>query len=104
MALNKYYNNFNYAREQDLIEDLIIESIKMYGYDCRYLPRTFVKNDPLFGEDPLSRFESAVGIEMYIKNVEGFEGEGDFLSRFGLQIRDQITFTVSRKRFDNVRS
>lgn len=104
MALNKYYNNFNYGREQDLIEDLIIESIKMYGYDCRYLPRTFVRKDPLFGEDTLSKFEDAVELEMYIKNVEGFEGEGDFLSRFGLQIRDQITFTVARKRFDQARS
>lgn len=104
MALNKYYNNFNYGREQDLVEDLIIESIKMYGYDCRYLPRTFVRKDPLFGEDTLSKFEDAVELEMYIKNVEGFEGEGDFLSRFGLQIRDQITFTVARKRFDQARS
>ena len=48
----------------------------------------------------LSKFDEAINVEMYIKNVEGFEGEGDLLSRFGLEIRDQITFTVARKRFD----
>lgn len=101
---NQYFNNFSYGREQDLLEDLVIESIKIYGHSMRYLPRTIVNEDPLFGDDTLSTFDDAVELEMYIKNVEGFEGEGDFLSRFNLEIRDQITFTVARKRFDQAKS
>jgi len=101
---NVYFNNFGYAREQDLVEDLTIESIKIYGHNLKYIPKTAVKQDPLFGEDTLSTYDDAVDIEMYIKNVEGFEGEGDFLSRFNLEIRDQVTFTVARKRFDQARS
>lgn len=104
MPTNKYFNNFGYAREQDLVEDLTIESIKIYGHNLKYIPKTAVKQDPLFGEDTLSTYDDAVDIEMYIKNVEGFEGEGDFLSRFNLEIRDQVTFTVARKRFDQARS
>ena len=100
MATNVYFNNFNYGREQDLVEDLTIEAIKIYGHNVKYIPRTKVNVDHLFGEDDLSKFDEAIDIEMYIKNVEGFEGEGDLLSRFGLEIRDQITFTVARKRFD----
>lgn len=103
MATNVYFKNFNYPREQDLVEDLTIESIKIYGHDVRYLPRTVIKNDHLFGEDTLSQFNTAAEVEMYIKNVEGFEGEGDFLSKFGLEIRDSLTFTVARKRFDQIR-
>jgi hypothetical protein len=104
MAVNQYFNNFNYGPEQDLIEDLTIEAIKVHGIDCKYMPRTFVKEDHLFGEDTLSQFNLAANLEMYIKNVEGFEGEGDFLGRFGLEIRDQLTLTVARKRFDQVRA
>ena len=104
MAVNKYFNNFAYAREQDLVEDLVIESIKIYGHDMKYIPRTVIKRDNLFGEDTLSQFNSAADIEMYIKNIDGFEGEGDFLSKFGLEIRDQMTMTVARKRFDQIRS
>ena len=104
MPVNSYFNNFNYAREQDLVEDLSIEAIKMYGHDVRYLPKTAVREDSLFGEDTLKTFDTAVELEMYIKNTEGFEGEGDFLSKFNLEIRDAITFTVARKRFDQARS
>ena len=104
MTTNKYFNNFAYAREQDLVEDLTIEAIKIYGHEVKYLPRTLQREDALFGEDTLSKFDDAIGVEMYIKNVEGFEGEGDFLSKFNLEIRDQITFTVARKRFDQARS
>ena len=99
MSTNPYFNNFNYAGEQNLIEELVLESIKMFGIDVYYLPRTLVDTDQLFGEDVLSKFETAAPIEMFIKNVEGFEGEGDFLSRFNLEIRDEITFTVARHEF-----
>ena len=104
MAVNKYFNHFNYGREQDLVEDLTIESIKIYGHDVKYVPRTIVAKDNLYGEDSLSAYNDAADVEMYIKNVEGFEGEGDLLSRFGLEIRDEITFTLARKRFDQIRT
>ena len=99
MSTNQYFNNYSYAPEQNLIEDLNLECIKMYGHNVKYMPRTLVNEDLLFGEDPLSQFSVAATIEMYIKNVEGFEGEGDLLSRFGLEIRDNITFSVAQKRF-----
>ena len=98
--LNSYFNNFAYAREQDLLEDLILESIKIYGHEVKYLPRTRVATDHLFGEDPLSKFDESINVEMYVKSVEGFEGDGQFLSKFGLEIRDQVVLTVARKRFD----
>jgi len=104
MATNVYFNHFSYGREQDLIEDLTIEAIKVYGHNLKYIPRTIVARDNLYGEDSLSTFNDAADVEMYIKNVEGFDGEGDLLSRFGLQIRDEMTFTVARKRFDQIRT
>ena len=85
------------------MEDLIIESIKQYGNEVKYLPRTLVEQDHLFGEAKLSKFDDSVPVEVYIKNVEGFEGEGDFLSKFGVEIRDSMTFTVARKRYDQIR-
>jgi hypothetical protein len=102
MATNKYFRPFTYGREQDTAEDLIIESIKIYGLDVKYMPRTIVGPDALLGEDPLSQFNDAIDIEMYIKNTQQFEGEGDFLSKFNLEIRDQITFVMARKRWEQV--
>ena len=99
MATNFYFNNFGSSQEQNLIEDLVIESIKIYGHEVWYCSRTIVSEEEVFAEDELASFRNAYSIEMYIKNVEGFEGEGDFLSKFGLQIRDRITFTVSRRSF-----
>lgn len=66
-----------------------------------FLPRNTGTIDKIFSEDPLRSYTTAVPVEMYIKNVEGFEGEGDFLSKFNLQIRDQITFTIARRVFAN---
>ena len=100
MPTNAYFNNFSYGREQDLVEDLTIEAIKIYGHNVKYLPANNANIDHTFGEDPVRQFQESVDIEMYIKNVEGFEGEGDLMSKFGLQIRDSVTFTVARKRFD----
>jgi hypothetical protein len=101
MATNFYFNNFTNSGEQNLIEDLIIESIRIYGHDLWYIPRTLVAKDELLNEDDLSTFNSAYMVEMYIKNVEGFEGDGDFLSKFGLQIRDSITFTIAVRKFNS---
>lgn len=102
MATNKYFRPFTFGRQQDLAEDLIIQAIKIYGLDVKYLPRTLVNPDALLGEDVSSAFNDAIDIEMYIKNTQGFEGEGDFLSKFNLEIRDSITFVMARKRWEQV--
>ena len=100
MATNHYFNHYGTnTADQRLIESIIIESIKVYGIDLHYMPRTLVNEDKLCGEDRISQFNDSRIIEMYIKNVDGFEGEGTFVSNFGLEVRDQITLTVSRRRF-----
>lgn len=105
MPTNHYINQHSSSPEQNLIHDLIIESIKFYGIDVYWLPRiSSDQADQLYGEDTLESYNTAHVLEMYIKNVEGFEGQGDFLSKFGLDIRDQITFTTSIRRFDQLGS
>ena len=99
MAVNFYFNNFTNSGEQNLIEDLIIESIRVYGHDLWYIPRTLVAKDELLNEDDLSTFTRAFMIEAYIKNVDSFGGDGDFLSKFGLRISDTITFTIAMRKF-----
>lgn len=101
MSTNVFFNNFKSSQEQLLIEDLIIESIKIYGQDMYYIPRTRVAFDPVYGEDPLSEFNTAFFIELFIKNIDGFQGDGDFISKFGLEIRDRVTFSVARRVFND---
>jgi hypothetical protein len=100
MATNHYFSQ-KVRSEQDLYEDIIIESLKIYGQDVYYLPRDVVNEDRILGDDVPSRFNSSYKIEMYIENVEGFDGEGDLFTKFGVEIRDQATFIVSRKRWAN---
>jgi len=94
-----FFNNFTNSQEQILIEDLVIESIKIYGHDVFYCPRTLVNKDEIYGEDSISRYNTQYMVEMYVKNVMGFQGEGDFMSKFNLQIRDQMTLTIARRTF-----
>jgi len=100
MATNHYFSQ-KVRSEQDLYEDIIIESLKIYGQDVYYLPRDIINEDRILGDDVPSRFNSSYKIEMYIENVEGFDGEGDLFTKFGVEIRDQATFVVSRKRWAN---
>ena len=90
------------TNEQRLVEDLIIESLKIYGHDCYYLPRTLVNKDTIFDEDELSKFTQAWPIEMYLDNVQGYEGEGDIFTRFGLEVRDRATFVMAKRRWDDI--
>jgi hypothetical protein len=103
VATNFYFNNFpanQITSEQLLVEDLVIEALKIYGMDIYYLPRTTRDQvDYLFGEDTLKEYRSAHALEMYLENVTGMEGEQDFISKFGLEIRDEVTMLVSRLRF-----
>jgi len=105
MPTNFYFQNGNTSgtsSEQLLVEDLIIESLKIYGHDVYYMPRTLVDRDTIFDEDTLSEFTQSYPLEMYMENVEGFEGEGDLFSRFGLETRDQATFILARRRWDEL--
>lgn len=103
MSTNFYFNNFpidQITQEQLLVEDLVIEAMQIYGMDVFYLPRTSRDQvDYLYGEDPLKTFTKAHALEMYLENVTGMDGEGDFISKFGLEIRDELTLLVSRRRF-----
>jgi len=101
MATNFFFNNFQSSGEQLLIENLIIESIQIYGHDVYFIRRRTRDIDRIYNEDPLHEFIEGVMVEMYIKNVDGFGGDGDFLSKFNLQIRDQITFSIARRTFAN---
>ena len=87
MATNLYFTQGT-ANEQNLYEDLIIESLKMYGQDVYYIPREIVNRDGILQDDTVSRFENAYRIEMYVENTEGFDGEGDLFTKFGIEIRD----------------
>lgn len=88
------------SSEQRLVEDIVIECLKIYGFDVYYLPRTTVYQDEILNEDALNSFNQAYMLEMYLSNVSGFEGEGDLLSKFGVEIRDTATFIVSRRRWE----
>ena len=99
MATNPYFNFKSSAPEQNLIEDLTIEAIKTMGMDVLYLPREYVKKDLLFGEDVLSQFTKTYEIEMYLQSVDGFQGEGDILAKYGLEVRDKVELVVARRRF-----
>ncbi len=87
------------AQEQKFMENLIVESIEIYGQDIYYVPRTIVNKDTVFGEDSDSTFDSARAIRAYVNNVEGWEGQGELLSKFGVRIEDKTTFIFSREKF-----
>ena len=103
MPTNFYFNPFpinQITSEQLLVEDLVIEAMQIYGMDIFYMPRSSRDSvDLLYGEDTLKTYTSAYPLEMYLEDVTGMEGEGDFMSKFGLEIRDELTFLVSRRRF-----
>ena len=99
MATNFFFNNFQASQEQLLLENLVIESIKIYGHDTYYIPRKLNNYDEVYGADDVSSYETAYPIEMYIKSIDGFSGDGEFLSKFGVEIRNQIVFSVARRIF-----
>jgi hypothetical protein len=100
MATSLYFNNFGASNEQNLIEDLIIESIRMYGKDMYYIPRTKSSVSDVFRDVQYSTYDNPIFVEMYIRNVDGFQGDGEFLSKFGVEVRDQITFTMAQRVFN----
>jgi hypothetical protein len=99
VATNFFFNNFQSSQEQLLLENLIIEAIRIYGQDMYYIPRKLNNYDSIYGADDQSSYEIAYPIEIYIKSVDGFQGDGNFMSKFGIEIRDQVIFSVAQKRF-----
>lgn len=100
MATSVYFNNFTSSQEQGLLDDLIVESIRIYGHDVYYVPKTLKDKDKLTGDDDNSEYNKAIMVEMYIRSVDGFTGDGAFMSKFGLEIRDQVVFTIAKRTFD----
>ena len=98
MAKNPYFK-FGTNSEQNVVENLIIECLQIYGQEMFYIPRTLVSKDEILGEDRLSEFKNAYPIEMYFENVDGFGGNGAFMSKFGLMIEQSATLVVARKRW-----
>ena len=101
MPTNVYFDTGT-TSEQRLYEDLIIEQLKMYGQDVYYLPRKLANKDTIFGEDPASSFDDSYIIEMYVNNTDGFMGEQEIIKKFGLELRDDIKFTVSKLRWETL--
>lgn len=99
MPVNPYFSQ-HLRSEQELYDNLVKEAIQMYGQDLYYLPREIVNRDTLLDQATHARFNSAYLIEMYIETVQGFEGTGDLYSKFGFEIRDQVRFSVSRRRWE----
>jgi hypothetical protein len=99
MATNVHFSQ-QVQTEQNLVEDLVVESLRMYGHNCYYLPRKIVNEDTILGDAANSSFEDAYEVEMYLENIEGFEGEGDLYSKFGVEIRDTATFVISRRSWE----
>jgi len=96
MPRNVYFSQA-VRTEQNLYEDLIIESLKIFGQDVYYIPRTLINRDAILDEDPASKFDDAYLIEAYLENIDGFNNTVDLYSKFGLEIRDQAEFVISRK-------
>ena len=101
MPTNVYFDTGT-TSEQRLYEDLIIEQLKIYGQDVYYLPRKIANKDTIFGEDPASSFDDSYIIEMYVDNTDGYMGEQEIIKKFGLELRDDITFTVSKSRWETL--
>ena len=100
MSTSVYFSRGTQS-EQWLYEDLLIEAIQISGHEVFYLPRTLVNEDDLFGEDTLSKFNDAYSIEMWMENNEGFDGDKEILTRFGLEVRNEVTFVIARRRWED---
>lgn len=101
MPRNQYFSLGTHS-EQNLYEDIVVEGLRIYGQDVYYLPRKIINEDAIFNETLLNEYGKAFNIEMYVENIDGFEGEGDILSKFGLEMRDQMTLVVANRRWEQL--
>lgn len=102
MSTNKYFNLYKQTSEQRLIDDLIIEAIKIHGIDVYYLPREMQREDLILNEDVISKFNDYYVMEMYIKTSDGFSGDQEVLKKFGLEIKEQLVLSIARSRFNKI--
>jgi hypothetical protein len=102
MSTTNVYFSHGTRNEQYLVEDLIIESLRIYGNEIMYIPRKLVSKDDILGEDRLSEFKAAFPIEMYFENVDNFAGQGAFIQKFGLMMEQSATLVVARRRWDQL--
>ena len=98
MARNTYFSQGSVG-EKDLYEDMVVEALSIYGQDVYYIPRDIISSDDILNETIESKFNDSYLVEMYIENTEGFDGDGDLLGKFGVEIRDQVTLIVARRSF-----
>ena len=96
MATNVFFNHA-VKTEQNLLEDLIVESLRIYGHNCFYLPRNIVNEDTILGDAASSSFDDAYEVELYLEGNDGFEGEGELYSKFGIETRESANFIISRR-------
>jgi hypothetical protein len=101
MALNPYFLNGS-KNEQGLVQNLVNELIRMAGVDVVYLPRKFIDEKTVIKELLVSKFNSGFSIEAYVLTYDGFGGQGDILSKFGVRSTDEITFVVSKERYEQI--
>ena len=100
MATSQYFNNYGSHAEQRVIEDIIVESIKIMGFDAYYLPNeNNAARDLLYGEDPLRKFNSAFPLEFYLSSFSEYSGEKEFFSKFGLEIKNNVSVIASKRSF-----
>jgi len=102
MPRNPYFNFGRVATEQDLYEDLIIEATNIYGQEFFYIPRTLVGTDPILGEDVLSQFNYSYPIVAYFDNIDSLDGQGSFMSKFGLTIEQSATISIPRREWETL--
>ena len=105
MAVNKAFHTSNLtsiATERSLYQNLIKEAIQIYGHDVYYMDRQSVNEDTLFGEDTTNQFNTQHPIEMYVEDGEGYAGDKEIMTQFGLENRNEITFVVSKERFQEL--
>lgn len=97
---NPYFNNFYNTNEQKLVDDLVVESIKMYAHGMYYLPKTLNNFDEIYGEDAISSYNSNFLLDIYIRSYDNYQGDGVFLSKFNIEIRDVMKVCVSKRMFE----
>ena len=99
MATNQYFNHYSHTPAHDIIEEGVVETIQMSGFDILYIPREDIDLDYLFSEDNMASYSAGTEIEVYLKDFRGWDGQGDLFSKFGLDIRDSVSLSLSKARF-----
>jgi len=100
MTLSPFFNNFTYTPTQEFYQDLIVQAIQIYGHEVIYIPRNVVNSDQLYETDDQSSFTITIPVEVYIENIDGFEGQRDIFTKFGLEIRDSVTLAIAKRTYE----